>query len=183
MLTEKLLKYQADQQLVCLYRWKEGDSFLVGRISEVTAVSVVLALIDDFGKPEPERDIVIPFTSIYRVEENPAYIERLQLLAGIETPLNKSKGQVTQSSKAIYKRLKEAALTDECVTLTLLSDSPADFRVLRTDRDWCELQQFWDNPTVPTNVALVRYDQISKMQWRSSSLRAVTALWKLKLTN
>jgi hypothetical protein len=178
MITEKLRQYQATGQLIGCYPRPLGGALLVARVLAVSDTEVTFAPVDPEGQPIKEQ--VVPLSAINWIADIRDYAERLRLIAEIFPTIEQSKGQTTRSVDVIRKRIKAAALTGECVRLTLASDPSQDFKVLRVDREWCELEQYWDHPLIVVEKVVIRYDMINKMQWRTTGQNAVTALWKVK---
>jgi hypothetical protein len=166
--------------VVCFYKWQDGDGLLVGRVQWVTTEDVSFALVDHTG--DADSEVVVPLSSIYRITDSPDYVERLRLFAQLNPPIEKANGQITRSQKLIRSRLRTAALTGECVDLTLLSEESRECKVLRVDPKWCEVELYADDPLLPFDVVLTRYDQIVRMRWRSSVELSVTALWMQALS-
>jgi len=162
--------------MVSVCQWADGEGIVVGYVEEVTPTDARFSLIDPQG--QPDKELVLPIVSIYRLEKIPAYIDRLLLFAKLSPPIPDAKGQATASPKVIAKRLREAASTGECVSITLLGDPRNDCRVLRIERDNIEIEEYHDNPLISANVRLVRLNQIARVRWRASGELAVTALWR-----
>jgi hypothetical protein len=176
MLFETLQRYQKTGQPVAFCSYADGGGILVGTVVELTDNEVKFSLISPLGKADEEQ--VLTFDRIFRLEDIPDYMERLRLFGQISQEIPDSKGQSTRSPIVIRKRLKEAGKTGECVRLQLLDDPSQDYRVMRVDKDFCELDEYGDNPLRVTTNRLVRYNQIESMKWRSSGELVVTELWK-----
>ncbi len=176
LLMDALMGYADSGKLVAFYKWEEGDSLLVGYVKEIGISEVTFSEIDSRGQPDGET--TVPFDSLYRLDEAPAYMERLRLFSTISPPSEKVHSATTQSPKVIARRLREATSTGECVSLQLKGSSRQDFQILRADGGWFEVDEYADNPLCPMTRTQLCLGQIQEMRWRGYAEKMVTALWQ-----
>ena len=175
MIYETLQHYKAANQPIAYYQWEDGDGLGVGYVQDLTESEVSFSTIDPEG--QSSGTWTLPLKSVYRLELIPDYMERLKLFGQLEPPFSESKGEFSRSPKVIAKRLREAAGTGECVSLTLKVATRDDFRVINVDKDFCELEEYGDHPLKLRSSLVARISQIEKMTWRSKAQDCVTRVW------
>ena len=176
MIFETLLQYKNANQPIAYCQWEDGDGLDVGYVQELSKSEVSFSTINPEGQSDGAR--TLPLKSVYRLESIPDYMDRLKLFSLLEPPLSESKGEYTRSPKVIAKRLRKAAETGECVSLTLNVEARDDFRVVRVDKDFCELEEYGDHPLKLRSSLVARISQIEKMTWRRKAEDCVTRVWK-----
>jgi hypothetical protein len=177
VLVKKLTQCRDKKQLIGFSKWKDGDGLLFGRVLEVDQKVVRFALLNPDGSSDDE--VTVRVAELLRLEERPAYAERLRLFASYRPPVGQRAGQTARSRATIARHLREALKTRECVSLKLLGDPRQDCRVLGCDGGRVEYEEFGDDPFVVSSTRIVHIGQVEELRWRSTGELAVTRAWRL----
>ena len=175
MLSDRLRRYMESSKLVGYCPWDDGIGLLFGYVTSLTESQVTFSLIDALGAPDITDTVALD--SIVRLSDSPDYVARLIEFGELRPRPEDAKGQSTRSPNVIMKRLREAAKTGECVRLKLLGDPFQIHRVFSVHQDYCETEEYGDNPHRVVSTHIVRLDQIQELRWRDGRDAAVTRLW------